>query len=97
MSGAVRLQDDAVVRSQFDDALERDGEMLVLVGNDVSLLSAVAAEVVRAARRGISVGALKRHLLGEFGEPADGDAGVAVRELVAALTGRGVLRVEAGP
>ncbi|WP_062462183.1 hypothetical protein [Demequina soli] len=97
MEDAYRLADDARVRSAWDDALERGGEMLVLAGNDVSLLSPVATEAVLAARQGITVASLGDHLVREFGEPADGDIGAMVRVLIDALIGRGVLSVEAGP
>jgi len=98
MSGEARpLADDAVVRSRWDDALERDGEMLVLAGNDVSLLSPLAAEAALAARRGLTVAALATHLEREFGAPPDRDRGEAVREVIAALMSRGVMTVEASP
>ncbi|WP_062527371.1 hypothetical protein [Demequina rhizosphaerae] len=94
MSGAYGLPDDAVVRSSWDDALERGGEMLVLAGNDVTLLSPVATEAALAARDGISVGDLRRHLLDEFGAPPEGEVDVLVQGLVDTLIARGVFRIE---
>ncbi|WP_062311214.1 hypothetical protein [Demequina rhizosphaerae] len=94
MSHDYRLADDSVVRSHWDDALERGGEMLVLAGNDVTLLSPIAAEAALAARGGITVGDLERHLLAEFGAPDEGDTESAVRALVDTLVGRGVMSVE---
>ncbi|WP_062466002.1 hypothetical protein [Demequina maris] len=94
MSDAYRLAGDAVVRSHWDDALERGGEMLVLAGNAVTLLSPVAAEAVLAARSGVTVGELESHLLEEFGEPKGRDSASMVRDLVSTLIGRGVLSVE---
>ncbi|MDN4475434.1 hypothetical protein QQX09_06155 [Demequina sp. SYSU T00192] len=94
MSDAYRLRDDAVVRSSWDDALERGGEMLVLAGNDVTLLSPLAAEAVLAARHGITVVALAERLVCAFGEPEGGDAGDMAREVVLALVPRGVMTLE---
>ncbi|WP_156155934.1 hypothetical protein [Demequina phytophila] len=90
-----RLPDEAVVRSAWDDALERGGEMLVLAGNDVTLLSPVATEAVLAARRGIAVGELSRRLVVEFGEPEGIDAGDMARDIITVLVSRGVMTVDA--
>lgn len=88
------LEDDAVVVSRWDDALERDGEMLVLAGNDVTLLAPLATEAVLSARDGIAVGELREQLFRVFGVPDGVDTVLAVRELVASLIARGVMRLE---
>ncbi len=88
------LGDAVRVRSVWDDAIERDGEMLVLAGNEVSLLSPVATELVLAARDGISVAGLRDHLLEVFGSPEADDGDARVREMVAALMARGVIVVD---
>ncbi len=92
--GPYDLVDDAVVVSGWDDALERDGEMLVLAGNDVTLLAPLATEAVLAARDGITIGALGEQLFRVFGMPEGIDSGAALRELVASLIARGVMHVE---
>ncbi|WP_062304523.1 hypothetical protein [Demequina subtropica] len=91
---AAALADDARVRSVWDDAIERDGQMLVLAGNEVSLLSPVATELVLAARDGISVAALGAHLAEVFGAPPGQDPGAAVRDFLAALLQRGVIALD---
>ncbi|WP_156158984.1 PqqD family protein [Demequina gelatinilytica] len=88
------LMDDARVRSVWDDAIERDGQMLVLAGNEVSLLSPVATELVRAAREDITVAELGEHLAEVFGAPPGQDPAAAVREFLAALLQRGVIEVD---
>ncbi|WP_062521695.1 hypothetical protein [Demequina silvatica] len=89
-----RLPDDAVVRSAWDDALERGGEMLVLAGNDVTLLSPVATEAVLASRRGITVADLGRRLVLEFGEPGAVDPSDMARDIITVLVSRGVMTVD---
>ncbi len=88
------IADDAVVRSAWDDALERDGELLVLCGTDVTLLSPLACEAAIVARHGITVGELAERLRAAFGDPAGGTLAGAVRELVATLLACGVMTVD---
>ncbi|MFP5358918.1 MAG: hypothetical protein ACLGHM_00220 [Actinomycetes bacterium] len=90
------IPDDARVTSGWDDAIERDGEMLVLCGNDVSLLSVIATEAALAARRGITVSDLAERLVEEFGHPEGRDPGSLVRQIVAALVSRGVMTLDRG-
>ncbi len=79
------------VVATHDDAVERDGEMLALVGSEVVLLSAVATALVNQAATPISLAALTDRLVAQFGAPPDGDATSMVRELAEQLAARGVL------
>lgn len=88
------MEDDAVVTSSWDDALERDGQMLVLCGNDVSLLSPVATEAALVAREGVTVAALERMLTREFGMPDGASPGEVTRQIIAALISRGVMTLQ---
>ncbi|WP_286214854.1 hypothetical protein [Demequina sediminis] len=78
----------------WDDLLERDGQVLVLVGNDVTLLSPLASEAaLYCTGDGVTVAALTSYLEGVFGAPPSGDPGAAVREVLAALQERAVLSI----
>ncbi|WP_042213596.1 hypothetical protein [Demequina mangrovi] len=85
---------DDRVRSVWDDVIERDGQMLVLSGNEVSLLSIVATEIARAAHDGITLEALADHLVEVFGPPQHTDGVDAVREIIDVLMQRGVMVIE---
>ncbi|WP_062387850.1 hypothetical protein [Demequina iriomotensis] len=91
---ATELPGGARVRSVWDDAIERDGQMLVLAGNEVSLLSPVATALVHAARDGITLDALGARLVEDFGAPEGRDPGEVLREFVTALVQRGVIVIE---
>ena len=88
------VADSAVVRACWDDVLERDGQLLVLVGNDVMLLSPLASAAALACEHGITVAALAEALVAQFGTPPDVDQAHAVRELLATLLGRRVLGID---
>lgn len=88
------IDDADVVVTTVDDALQRGDEVLVLVGSEVMLLSALSSEIVRVCSGGLSVGELGAHLLDEFGAPPYG-ASVAdqTRLLVSRLHEAGIVRV----
>lgn len=93
---ATPLTGDSMVIATVDDALERDGQMLVLAGTHVLLLSALGAAVVTAAATPISLDALAARLVELFGTPPDGDAMTVTLDTVAQLLERAVLeRVDA--
>ncbi|MDN4472013.1 hypothetical protein [Demequina zhanjiangensis] len=85
------LAEDAVVVAVHEDAVERDGEMLVLVGSEVVLLSAVATALVGHAHEPADVSTLATLLVEEFGAPPSGDPFAAVCTLAGELVARGVL------
>ncbi|MDN4490643.1 hypothetical protein QQX13_07340 [Demequina sp. SYSU T00068] len=87
------IPDDALVTAAWDDVLERDGQVLVLAGNDVTLLSPLASAAALACRQGISVARLTAVLEERFGVPDGGDSSSAVREVVAALQERGIVSI----
>lgn len=88
------LHPQTVLTSQWDDAISRDGQLLVLVGSDVTLLSPLAAFAVAKARGGVTVEALGELLREEFGVPEDRPLADALGEVVATLIARGVVRAE---
>lgn len=91
----LEAEDTAVVTAYLDDALERDGEMLVLRGNELTLLSPVAATTMALSRDGaLTVAELTRALMAVFGAPDDGDSDVAVRQILRSLADRGLVKVE---
>ena len=88
------IADDAVVRISWDDALERDGQVLALCGNEVTLMSELAsAAVLFCGERGATIAAVVDHLEATFGAPEHGDSGAAVRELLVSLQERGVVSI----
>jgi hypothetical protein len=88
---------EARVVSVVDSALERDGELLVLRGNDLALLSPVASAVVMLARAtgdgGVAVDYLATTLFEQFGRPVGVDPNVAVRQVLAELSDRGFVEI----
>lgn len=88
------IEDDAIVVATVDDALVRDGQMLVLVGSEVMLLSQVSSEIVRVSASGVTVTELSDHLLAVFGEPPAGNsAPEQTRIMVTRLSEAGVVHV----
>ena len=66
------MSDESIVVATVDDALVRDGQMLVLVASEVMLLSPVSSELVRVAASGATIAELGAHLEEVFGPPPDG-------------------------
>lgn len=88
------IADTAVVSAAWDDLLERDGQVLVLTGTQVTLLSPLAsAAVLHCADGGVTVRALTAHLEQLFGSPPGGDLDAAVRELLGTLQLRAVVSI----
>ncbi len=86
------LGPDAVVAAAYDDALSRDGELLVLVRAEVVLLSELASALVGYAGDGSTVSTLAARLTDEFGVPEGVNVVETVGTLAAELVERGVLR-----
>ncbi|GIG53766.1 hypothetical protein [Demequina activiva] len=90
----VDAKDTDRVIAHVDSVLERDGEMLVLRGSDLTLLSPLASALVATVRaREYSVGQLAARLSAQFGRPEGMDPGVAVRQVLGALQERGLIEV----
>jgi hypothetical protein len=88
------MHDQSIVVATVDDALVRDGQMLVLVASEVMLLSPVSSEIVRVAATGVTISALGTHLEEMFGPPPDGNSPWdQVRLMVARLSEAGVVHV----
>ncbi|MDE0573659.1 hypothetical protein ON058_09560 [Demequina sp. B12] len=85
------LPADAVVTSRADDFLERDGEMLVLAGSHVYLLSPVAAEAMRVAWGGVPVAELQVALVEVFGKPSTGNIHEVLMAILAPLVDQGLM------
>jgi hypothetical protein len=88
------MEDSAIVVATVDDALVRDGQMLVLVGSEVMLLSPVSSEIVRVSASGVTVEELGEHLFAMFGPPPQGNS-VAdqTRIMLGRLSEAGVVHV----
>lgn len=87
------LTSSTIISTCYDDALERDGELLVLAGDEVVLLSPLASELVWSARHGATLAETAAHLMNTFGAPEGADPGEMVRGLVNELVARGVLEL----
>lgn len=88
------IADSARITAAWDDLLERDGQALVLAGNDVTLLSPLASAAVQfCAEGGVTVAELAAYLVAEFGVPSGFDPAQAVRDVLIALQERGVVTI----
>lgn len=76
-----------------DDQVVRDGESVVLVGQRVILLSALATTLLQACPDWTDLLALTEHLLARFGPPQDGDAVEATRAAVHELHEQGLVEL----
>lgn len=85
-TGATRARALAV-----DDQVVRDGESVVLVGDRVILLSALATALLEACPDWTDLVALTDHLLARFGPPEDGDPVAATRAAAQELYGQGLV------
>jgi hypothetical protein len=75
-----------------DDRVDRGGEAVVLVGDQVVRLSALATALLDAATDWCDEEELVRALVARFGEPSDGpDAQELTRRAVDDLESRGLL------
>ncbi|WP_062071337.1 hypothetical protein [Demequina sediminicola] len=92
---AVGIADDSQLTSHADDFLVRDGQMLVLRGYDLYLLSQVAAESMSAAWEGIGYSALRTRLLEIFGEPLGVSVDVQLQRILEPLLLEGLMTVDA--
>ena len=91
------IHDGDILVTTVDDALVRDHEMLVLVGSEVMLLSAVSTEIARVCAGGLTVSELGEHLFSVFGPPLDGTrVEERTRVLVTELSEAGILRIASG-
>ncbi|MFV0633672.1 hypothetical protein [Demequina sp.] len=98
--GAVPLEfaSNALVRAVADDALERDGEVLVLHGSDLTLLSSIAGAVVlETLHEPRTVAQLTVRLFDQFGLPEGVEPGEAVRQVLGALVDRRIVEVSPAP
>lgn len=91
--GSEPMNGDSVVVAAHDDAVERDGEMLVLVGTELALLSSVAAALVREAAEPKSIDQLGAVLVAEYGVPAGDTPTTAVLRIAEELLGRGIIEL----
>lgn len=81
-----------VVAARLDDqVVDSDGRSVVLVGQDVSVISALATAALRLAEDPITANDLGRRLADLFGEPAHGSVAEATGIVVASLLARGLL------
>ncbi|WP_084075204.1 hypothetical protein [Demequina sp. NBRC 110052] len=87
------LLSTTIISTCYDDALARDGELLVLAGDEVVLLSPLASELVWSARHGATLAETVAHLMSTFGAPEGADPEAMVRDLVIELAARGVLEL----
>lgn len=88
------MRDVDIVVTTVDDALVRDGEVLVLVGSEVMLLGAVSSEIVQACAGGLTVADLGEHLLAVFGAPPEGrSVAEQTRIVLAQLHEAGVVKI----
>ncbi|WP_144018879.1 hypothetical protein [Demequina sp. NBRC 110056] len=88
----VELDDGARLRSEVDDFIERDGQLLVLKGNDLTLLSHVASAAVLATMdEEQTVVSLAEILIDLYGVPEGVDPAIAIRQIVAVLVERGIV------
>jgi hypothetical protein len=74
------------------DRVDRDGESVVLVGQTVVRLSAMATLLLDGCEDWIDVGVLAEHLVAELGPPPDGaEPRRVVESAVDSLVARGLL------
>ncbi|MEJ3404868.1 hypothetical protein WDJ51_08990 [Rathayibacter sp. YIM 133350] len=85
------MRDILVRRMPWVDAVEREGELLVLIGERVLLLSTLARAIVEATDAWTPVGEIVAMLEAEFGVPDGVDPDAVARAAIDALAADGVV------